>query len=217
MSDVNKSKLTIRTSTWLNKKLNKLPFFPKLIKAVDILSKSGELKVVHDHPEHGEIIIAHTSVLDKGEVFIWQVISLLNYVHKARIVNKYLNLDLTYQYFNASEEEVKSLDEISGLIASPVTVTADQIESNPKLKVVLNEGFCENESPIVSPNTCIRIDTPGSLKQLFNQNIPEYFTRHEYNNVAVVTDDELVENTEVELELQMSDSSQYIKSVLYCN
>ena len=58
---------------------------------------------------------------------------------------------------------------------------------------------------------------PGSLKQLFNQNIPEYFTRHEYNNVAVVTDDELVENTEVELELQMSDSSQYIKSVLHCN
>lgn len=41
MSDISKSTFTIRTSSWLDKKLNKLPFFPKLIKAIDILSKSG--------------------------------------------------------------------------------------------------------------------------------------------------------------------------------
>ncbi|URQ89978.1 hypothetical protein [Pseudoalteromonas sp. SCSIO 43101] len=213
MSDISKSTFSIRTSSWLGKKLSKLPFFPKLIKAIDILSKSGKLKVVHDHPELGEIIIAQTNLSDKGEVFIGQVVSLLKYVHKARIVNNYLNSDLTYQYFNASEEEVKALDELSDLIGSPVIITADQIESNPKLKVLLCEGFCEDESFIGTPNTCIRIYGPGSLKQLFNQAIPEYFIRHQYNNVGVATNEELIENTEVELELQMSDSSQYIKSV----
>ncbi|KAA1157307.1 hypothetical protein EU508_16365 [Pseudoalteromonas fuliginea] len=214
MSDISKSTFTIRTSSWLDKKLNKLPFFPKLIKAIDILSKSGELKVIHDHPEHGEVIVAHTNVLDKGEVFIGQFISLLKYVHKARIVNDYLNSDLSYQYFNASEEEVKALGEFSDLIGSPVIITADQIESNPKLKVLLNEGFFENENPIGTPNTSIRIDMQGSLKQLFNQDIPEYFIRHQYNNVGVVTNGGLIENTEVELELHMSGSSQYIKTVM---
>lgn len=172
------------------------------------------MKVIHDHPEHGEVIVAHTNVLDKGEVFIGQFISLLKYVHKARIVNDYLNSDLSYQYFNASEEEVKALGEFSDLIGSPVIITADQIESNPKLKVLLNEGFFENENPIGTPNTSIRIDMQGSLKQLFNQDIPEYFIRHQYNNVGVVTNGGLIENTEVELELHMSGSSQYIKTVM---
>lgn len=217
MSDIHQSTFTIRTSSWLGKKLDKLPFFPKLIKAVDILSKSGELKVVHDHPELGEIVVARTNELDECKAFIWQVISLLKYVHKARIVNNFLNSDLTYQYFDAPEEELKALDEISGLIGSPVITNGDQIKSNPKLKVVLNEGFCVDESPIGATDTCIRMDTPGSLKQLFNQDIPEYFIRHQFNNVAVATDDELLENTEVELELQMSDSSQYIKSVHQCD
>ncbi|TOO92250.1 hypothetical protein CGH27_25940, partial [Vibrio parahaemolyticus] len=67
MSDIHQSTFTIRTSSWLGKKLDKLPFFPKLIKAVDILSKSGELKVVHDHPELGEIVVARTNELDEGK------------------------------------------------------------------------------------------------------------------------------------------------------
>ncbi|MFH4892969.1 hypothetical protein [Vibrio sp. Y42_MX_L11] len=217
MSDIHQSTFTIRTSSWLGKKLDKLPFFPKLIKAVDILSKSGELRVVHDHPELGEIVVARTNELDEGKAFIWQVISLLKYVHKARIVNNFLNSDLTYQYFDVPEEELKALDEISGLIGSPVITNGDQIKSNPKFKVVLNEGFCVDESPIGATDTCIRMYTPGSLKQLFNQDIPEYFIRHQFNNVAVASDDELLENTEVELELQVSDSSQYIKSVHQCD
>lgn len=214
MSDKTKSTFTLHTNSWLGKKLDKLPFFPKLFKAVDILSKSGGLKVVHDHPELGEIVVAQTDGRDNCKAFIWQVISLLEYVHKARIVNKYLNLDFTYQNFDVPNEEVKALDEICGLIGGPVISSGDQFKSNPTVKVVLKEGFCLDESPIGATNTCIRMNVPGTLKQLFNQDIPEYFIRHQFNNVAITTNDELIENTEVELELKMSDSSQYIKSVI---
>lgn len=205
---------TIHTKIWIGKRIDKLPYFPKLLKVVNMLSDLGELRIVLDDPECDEVPIGVVSHQTANKSFIVKVTRLIKYIDKARIVNEYFGLGLTYEYFNVKEEESDALDELCDLIKSPVIKNREQLEKNPNVKVLLKDGFRVDDSPILATNTSVRFEAEGSLKQLFNQEIPTYIIRQEFTNITISTPDELSENTEVELELQMNKVSKYIKSLV---
>ncbi|MBB1426611.1 hypothetical protein H5181_09065 [Shewanella sp. SG44-2] len=213
ISDINYSSFTVCTKSWLNKKISVLPFFHKLERAAAILHESGVLKVVHDDSERGEVKLGQTDP-EGVNPLIEHLVSVIRYVSNARIVNNYFKANLTFQHFNIPVEQIKALDEICELIEKPKVITSEQVTSNIKTNVLLHKDFCAiATSPIGKSNMNIIINPQGTLLTLFNQPIPKYFISYEFTDVTLLSKDELIPGTEIELEIEMNEGSQCIKSL----
>jgi len=168
---------------------------------------------VHDDSERGEVKLGQTDP-EGVNPLIEHLVSVIRYVSNARIVNNYFKANLTFQHFNIPVEQIKALDEICELIEKPKVITSEQVTSNIKTNVLLHKDFCAiATSPIGKSNMNIIINPQGTLLTLFNQPIPKYFISYEFTDVTLLSKDELIPGTEIELEIEMNEGSQCIKSL----
>lgn len=213
-SDKSKFTYTINTDSWIGKSIHKLPFFPKLLKCLPILFNGGGLIVEVNDCTLGDIKIADTLKHENSNDFLIKLALLIKYVDMARKIATYLNVDLSYQYFESSQKDIEAMENVYNLLSGSVIVTGDLIEKNPTFKVKLSDDFSLEKSPINKPNVSIRLDETLDLTKILDQKIPLITIRHQYDDVTIISKDSLSENSDVTLELVMNNNSKYIKSLV---
>ncbi|CAK2016168.1 putative HNH endonuclease [Vibrio crassostreae] len=171
-----------KTNEWIGKDIWKIPYFPKLKKALPILVRNGSLMLEITDSDYNVVEFGNTKVSSERSL-IDEVVCLFEYIDMARIIAGRLNIDLTYQYFDASPEDMYQMSNLYSLINFPINMQGSEFDKNPKLPVEIEDiKQFENEQFFDSYGN-FRIDEFIPLDTILSQQIPQPVVRQEFNDV----------------------------------
>lgn len=192
-----------KTSEWLGRDIQKIPFFHKLKKSLPTLMDNGNFHLEVTDQDCNSIELGNTTHASNRDI-IDNFICLVDYIDMARIIAEKSKTSLTYQYFEADTEDMSNMYYLCSLIKSPLKMEAHEFKKNPEFSIEvenieqLQKELCSDEYGN------IRIDESIPLNKILGQKIVQPVVRHQFNKVkpkilSSTTSQESVINVKIEL------------------
>ncbi|MCY9871657.1 HNH endonuclease signature motif containing protein [Vibrio barjaei] len=210
-------------SQWYGKPISKLPFFPKLYKALAVASQNGYFAVEFFDGEHELSLCPNQegTVVDQGQLDhfkanVDQVYRMLDYLNDVRIVCKVLGIDPKFKEFNVNEEAVENMRYVSYVISNANNLKYADMSTET---FSLRPSSSEAKASLLAVNGTVH-DFAGneavSPINILGDTYDDIYVVHQYRHVLlrlgeVVKDDD--SNEPIKVTLVPNEESRYSRSI----